>query len=57
MTMATQDFIDGAPPIYDDDWLGIVAYAGRVTRETVQDYVAALVAAGPVRPATREAQR
>jgi len=57
MAMATQDFIDGAPPIYDDDWLGIVAYAGRVTRETVQDYVAALVAAGPVRPATREAQR
>jgi len=57
MAMATQDFIDGAPPIYDDDWLGIVGYAGHVTRETVQDYVAALVAAGPVRPATRGAQR
>jgi hypothetical protein len=57
MAMATQDFIDGAPPIYDDDWLGIVGYAGQVSRETVQDYVAALVAAGPVRPATREASR
>jgi len=57
MTMATQDFIDGAPPIYDDDWLGIVGYAGQVSRETVQDYVAALVAAGPVRPATAEASR
>jgi hypothetical protein len=57
MAMATQDFIDGAPPIYDDDWLGIVGYAGHVSRETVQDYVAALVAAGPVRPATRGAQR
>jgi len=57
MAMATQDFIDDAPPIYDDDWLGIVGYAGHVTRETVQDYVAALVAAGPVRPAARGAQR
>jgi len=57
MAMATQDFIDGASPIYDDDWLGIVGYAAQVSRETVQDYVAALVAAGPVRLATREAQR
>jgi hypothetical protein len=57
MTMATQDFIDGAPPIYDEDWLGIVGYAGQLSQETVQDYVAALVAAGPVRPAAREAQR
>jgi hypothetical protein len=57
MTMATQDFIDGAPPIYDHDWLGIVGYAGQLSRETVQDYVAALVAAGPVRVATREAQQ
>ena len=43
--------------IYDDDWLGIVGYAGQVSRETVQDYVAAVVAAGPVQAATREAQR
>jgi primosomal protein N'' len=53
--MATQDFIDNARPIFDDDWLGIVAYAGRITREQVEDYVAALVASGPVRqrePAT-----
>jgi hypothetical protein len=57
MAMATQDFIDDAPPIYDDDWLGIVGFAGQVSRETVQDYVAALVAAGPVRPVTREASR
>jgi len=55
MTMATQDFIDGATPIYDDDWLGIVGHAGQVSEETVQDYVAALVAAGPVRPATQGA--
>lgn len=57
LAMATQDYIDGAPPIYEDDWLGIVGYAGHVSRETVQDYVAALVASGPVRPATRGAQR
>jgi hypothetical protein len=52
--MATQDFIDGAPPVYDDDWLGIVAFAGQVTRERVEDYVAALVASGPVRDASAE---
>jgi len=57
MAMAMQDFIDSAPPLFDDDWLGIVGYAGQVSRDTVQDYVAALVAAGPVRDATREAQR
>jgi hypothetical protein len=57
MTMATQDFIDGAPPLYDDEWLGIVGHAGQVSREAVQAYVAALVAAGPVRPATAEASR
>jgi len=57
LAMATQDFIDGAAPIYDDDWLGIVGYASHVSRETVQDYVAALVAAGPVRRATLEAPK
>jgi hypothetical protein len=57
MAMATQDFIDGATPIYNDDWLGVVGYAGRLSQEAVQDYVAALVAAGPVRPARREAQQ
>jgi hypothetical protein len=56
MALATQDFIDGAPPIFDDDWVGIVAYAGRLSREMVQDYVAAVVAAGPVREATTETQ-
>jgi hypothetical protein len=56
MALATQDFIDGAPPIFDDDWVGIVGYAGRLSREMVQDYVAAVVAAGPVREATTETQ-
>jgi hypothetical protein len=54
LALATQDFIDGAPPIFDDDWVGIVGYAGRLSREMVQDYVAAVVAAGPVREATTE---
>lgn len=57
MAMATQDFIDAAAPIYDDDWLGTVGYAGRLSQEKVEDYVAALVATGPARPASREAQR
>ena len=52
LAMATQDFIDNAPPIYDDDWLGIVAFAGQVTQEGVEDYVAAVVASGPVRDGT-----
>jgi hypothetical protein len=49
--LATQAFIDTAPPLYDDDWVGIVGHAHELTRETVEDYVAAVVANGPVRPA------
>lgn len=49
LAFATQDFIDGAPALYDDDWAGVVLFAGRLSRERVEDYVAAIVAAGPVR--------
>ena len=44
-------YIDGAPPIFEDDWLGLVGHARLVSRESVEDYVAAAVAAGPVRAA------
>jgi hypothetical protein len=49
LAYATQDFIDSAVPLYDDDWAGIVQFAGQLSRERIEDYVAALVAAGPVR--------
>jgi hypothetical protein len=49
--MAIQDYIDTAGPLYDDDWLATAAQASRVTREQVEDFVSALVASGPVRPA------
>jgi hypothetical protein len=54
LAYATQDFIDGAPALYDDDWAGIVQFAAQLSRERIEDYVAALVAAGPVREAQRQ---
>jgi hypothetical protein len=50
VAMATQSFIDTAPALYDDDWVGLVGHSHGLTRESVEDYVAALVADGPVRP-------
>jgi hypothetical protein len=54
LAYATQDFIDGAPALYDDDWAGIVQFAAQLSRERIEDYVAALVAAGPVRETQRQ---
>jgi hypothetical protein len=51
LAMAAQDYLDGAPPIFEDDWLGLVGHAQLLSRESVEDYVAAAVAAGPVRAA------
>jgi hypothetical protein len=51
LAMAVQDYIDGAPPIFEDDWLGLVGHAQLASRESVEDYVAAAVAAGPARAA------
>ncbi|HET9363313.1 MAG TPA: hypothetical protein VFO58_26375, partial [Vicinamibacterales bacterium] len=51
LAIAAQDYIDGAPPIFEDDWLGLVGHAQLVSRESVEDYVAAAVAAGPARAA------
>ena len=50
MTMATRDFLDDAPALYDDDWLAVAAFASALTRERIEDYLSALVASGPVRP-------
>jgi hypothetical protein len=54
LAMAAQDYIDGVSPIHEDDWLGIVGHVHLVSRESVEDYVAAAVAAGPVRAAATQ---
>src|SRR5439155_21501544 len=43
---ATQDFIDDAAPTDVNDWLTLARAAQGVTREHVEDYVAALAAGG-----------
>ena len=47
---ATQDFIDETAPTDADDWLTLVRTAQALKRERVEDYVAALTAAGPLWP-------
>jgi hypothetical protein len=47
---ATQDFIDETAPTDADDWLTLVRTAQALKRERVEDYVAALAAAGPLWP-------
>ena len=51
LAIATQTHIDTAPPLYPDDWLGVVGHVQQLSREAIEDYVA-VVAAGPVRAAT-----
>jgi hypothetical protein len=47
---ATQDFIDDVRPTDDADWLTLVRTARMVTRERIEDYIAAATAAGPLIP-------
>jgi hypothetical protein len=54
LAMATQDFIDNAKALYEDDWQGVVGHADHLSREMIEDYVAAVVAAGPVRLASSQ---
>jgi len=49
MALATQDYIDGVPLVYPDDWAALVGRASLLTRERIEDYVSAVVASGPVR--------
>ena len=51
LTAAVQDFIDEVRPTDPDDWLTLVRSANQVTRERVEDYVAAAAAGGPLVPA------
>jgi hypothetical protein len=45
-----QDLLDEARPTDDSDWLSMARAAQAVTRERVEDYVAAATATGPLMP-------
>ena len=45
---AAQDFVDRVQPSDEDDWLTLVRTAQAVTRERIEDYVAAATAGGPL---------
>lgn len=48
MAFATQDYIDSVPAVHADDWVAITR-AAAISRERMEDYVAAVVASGPAR--------
>jgi len=50
LSAAVQDFIDEARPTDDGDWLSLPRAARAVTRERIEDYVAAATATGPLLP-------
>jgi hypothetical protein len=50
LAAAVQDFIDEAKPTDPDDWLTLARAAQHVSRERVEDYVAAAAADGPLLP-------
>jgi hypothetical protein len=47
---AVQDFIDESRPTDFNDWLTLVRSAQTVSRERIEDYVAAVTASGPLVP-------
>jgi hypothetical protein len=50
LRVVTQDYIDAAQPADQDDWWSLVEQARRLDGDRLQDYVAALVASGPLVP-------
>ena len=50
LSAAMQDFIDDVRPTDEADWITMARTARRLTREQVEDYVAAATAAGPLMP-------
>jgi hypothetical protein len=50
LSAAMQDFIDQVRPTDEADWITMVRAARTLTREQVEDYVAAATAAGPLVP-------
>ncbi len=49
MALATQDYIDSVPALHADDWVAMTGRAAAISRERIEDYVAAVVATGPAR--------
>jgi hypothetical protein len=47
---AMQDFIDEVKPTDDNDWLTLSRAARVITRERIEDYIAAATATGPLMP-------
>jgi hypothetical protein len=54
---AMQDFIDEVRPTDDGDWLSMARTALTLSRERMEDYVAAATAAGPLMPDVEAPQR
>jgi hypothetical protein len=52
LSAAVQDFIDEVKPTDDADWLTLTRAARVLSRERVEDYIAAATALGPLVPAT-----
>ena len=50
LSAAMQDFIDGVKPTDPGDWLTMARTARTVTRERIEDYIAAATASGPLMP-------
>jgi hypothetical protein len=50
LAVAMQDFIDEVRPTDEADWITMTRAARALTREQVEDYVAAATAAGPLMP-------
>jgi hypothetical protein len=50
---AMQDVLDRAQPAFLDDWFAISEVTTAITRERLEDYIAALAAAGPLVPRAR----
>lgn len=50
LAAAVQDFIDRVQPSDTDDWLTLVRTAQSLSRERIEDYVAAATAGGPLVP-------
>ena len=55
LSAAMQDFIDEVKPSDDGDWLTLSRAARGMTRERIEDYVAAAAASGPLMPDTGRA--
>ena len=53
LAAATQDYIDEVKPVHGNDWLALVRAAQAVSKERIEDYLAALTAVGgPLVPVT-----